>query len=70
MTTLEYHGIPQRLDTLLVAHFGYSRNFFHHIISRGGVTMEGLPLKKSQRILPGTILMIDDLVRYTSLEIL
>ena len=70
MTTLEYHGIPQRLDTLLVAHFGYSRNFFHHIISRGGVMMEGLPLKKSQRILPGTILMIDDLVRYTSLEIL
>ncbi len=41
---------PQRIDLYLVATYGYSRNFFHHLIERGAVLVNGKPTKKSYQL--------------------
>ncbi len=50
MYNLPFDGTPERIDTWLTKQFSYSRNFFHHIISRGGILLNGKPAKKSAKL--------------------
>jgi 23S rRNA pseudouridine1911/1915/1917 synthase len=50
----------------LVSQFDYSRNFFQHIISRGGIQVNGKVIKKSYKLKNNDIVEIDDLSRYLS----
>jgi 23S rRNA pseudouridine955/2504/2580 synthase len=63
---LRYEGEGERIDTRLSKQFAYSRNFFHHIITRGGITINGQPTKKSYQLKNGDQIFIDDLERYLS----
>lgn len=45
-----------------MATYGYSRNFFHHLIERGAVLINGKPTKKSYQLKP------DDVVEVLSME--
>ena len=56
----------ERLDTWLTKQFPYSRNFFHHILSRNGILVNGKAAKKSLKLKPWDQVMIDDLERYLS----
>ena len=47
---ITYEGNGERIDTWLSKEFSYSRNFFHHIISRGGIEVNGKPVKKSHKL--------------------
>jgi 23S rRNA pseudouridine1911/1915/1917 synthase len=66
MESVMYHGRWERIDTWLVSHFPYSRNFFHHIIARNGVLVQWRPVKKSYHLKEGQEVTIDDLRRYLS----
>lgn len=70
MQTLIFEGNPERIDTWLTKQFSYSRNFFHHIISRDGILLNGKPAKKSAKLKNGDQISIDDLERYLSPVIL
>lgn len=63
-TIIPYTGTGERIDTRLRNQFPYSRNFFHHIISRGGVSIKGKAIKKSYSLKNGDIVQIDDIQRY------
>jgi len=56
----------QRIDKFLTTQFPYSRNFFHHIIERGGVTIrnKSVKVKKSYKLKPGDAIVIDNMERY------
>lgn len=54
----------QRIDVFLSSQFPYSRNFFHHIIKRGGVLVNNKTIKKSYKLQNGDVVTIDDLQRY------
>ncbi len=56
----------QRIDQWLAQEFSYSRAFFHHIITRGGVSVNGKIVKKSYKLKLGDRISIDDLERYVS----
>lgn len=56
----------ERIDTRLSKKFSYSRNFFHHIISRGGILVNNNVIKKSYKLKEWDILFIDNLERYLS----
>ena len=48
---LEYQGTGnERIDVFLSKQFPYSRNFFHHIIERGGVYINNKAAKKSLKL--------------------
>ncbi len=66
MYNLPFDGTPERIDTWLTKQFSYSRNFFHHIISRGGILLNGKPAKKSAKLKIWDQISIDDLERYLS----
>ncbi len=66
MYNLPFDGTPERIDTWLTKQFSYSRNFFHHIISRGGILLNGKPAKKSAKLKTWDQISIDDLERYLS----
>jgi 23S rRNA pseudouridine1911/1915/1917 synthase len=68
--SLVYNGIGERIDTRLTTQFPYARNFFHHIISRGGVLVNNHPIKKSYKLKNGDTIMIDDISRFLWSEIL
>ncbi|MCK9467024.1 MAG: RluA family pseudouridine synthase [Candidatus Absconditabacterales bacterium] len=70
MNLLKYNGNGERIDTRLSEQFPYSRNFFHHIISRGGVKVGGKIIKKSYKLKNNDEVIIDDLKRYLSPMIL
>jgi len=63
-------GRQERIDTWLVKQFPYTRNFFHHIITRGGILVNGKPVKKSYQLRNNDAISIDDLQRYLGSEIL
>jgi 23S rRNA pseudouridine1911/1915/1917 synthase len=60
----------ERIDIWLTKQFPYSRNFFHHIIERGGVSVNKKQIKKSHKLKEGDQVLIDDLSRYLSPVIL
>lgn len=75
MTELLYQWDWERIDTRLTKQFPYSRNFFHHIIERWGVKIgkvweTGKIIKKSYTLKDWEMIIIDDLQRYLSAEIL
>lgn len=55
---------PMRIDQYLTREFPYSRNFFHHIISRGAVLLNNKPTKKSRKLQPGDKIIIESLERF------
>ncbi len=68
--SLVYNGIGERIDTRLTTQFPYARNFFHHIISRGGVLVNNNPIKKSYKLKNGDAVAIDNIARFLWSEIL
>lgn len=66
MHELIFDWPTERLDTWLTKKFPYSRNFFHHILSRNGILVNGKAAKKSLKLKPWDQVMIDDLERYLS----
>lgn len=71
---MKYTWQWERIDTRLSSQFPYSRSFFHHIISRWGVTIlvknwdkiQNKIIKKSYKLKNWDIIEIDDLKRYLS----
>ncbi|MFA6256503.1 MAG: RluA family pseudouridine synthase [Candidatus Absconditabacterales bacterium] len=61
-----YEGSGERIDTRLSKQFSYSRSFFHHIIARGGVQVNGKVIKKSYQLKNNDQIDIDDVSRYLS----
>ena len=59
-----------RIDMRLSKQFSYSRSFFHHIISRWGVKVNGKVVKKSYQLKENDEVIIDDVRRYLSPVIL
>ena len=55
-----------RIDSRLNSHFSYSRNFFHHIIERGGIQVNWKKVKKSYKLKYEDKIQIDELERYLS----
>ena len=55
-----------RIDSWLSGQFLYSRNFFHHIIERWGIQVNGKVVKKSYKLKPSDKVQIDELERYLS----
>ncbi len=55
-----------RIDSRLSSQFSYSRNFFHHIIERGGIQVNGKVVKKSYKLKFWDKVQIDELERYLS----
>ena len=63
---LVYEGSGERIDTRLSKQFSYSRSFFHHIIERWGVHVNGKIVKKSYQLKQKDQIAIDDVSRYLS----
>jgi len=63
---LIYDWEQERVDVWLTKTFPYSRNFFHHIISRWGILINWKVAKKSSKLKSWDIIEIDDLERYLS----
>ena len=55
-----------RIDSRLGSQFSYSRNFFHHIIERGWIQVNGKIVKKSYKLKSWEKVQIDELERYLS----
>ncbi len=55
-----------RIDSRLGGQFSYSRNFFHHIIERWWIQVNGKVVKKSYRLKFSDKIQIDELERYLS----
>ena len=55
-----------RIDSRLSGQFLYSRNFFHHIIERWGIEVNGKVVKKSYKLKTWDKVQIDELERYLS----
>lgn len=55
-----------RIDSRLSGQFSYSRNFFHHIIERDGILVNGKAVKKSYKLKTLDKVEIDELERYLS----
>jgi len=55
-----------RIDSRLSWNFSYSRNFFHHIIERGWIQVNGKAVKKSYKLRFSDKVQIDELERYLS----
>ena len=66
MHELIFEWATERLDTWLTKQFPYSRNFFHHILSRNGILVNGKAAKKSLKLKPWDLIQIDDLERFLS----
>ncbi len=65
-----FQGTEQRIDQRLTKTFSYSRNFFHHIISRWWILVNNKPIKKSYKLKDWDVVEIDNLERYLWSEIL
>ncbi len=69
LETIIYNWQSQRIDQFLIKYFDYSRNFFHHIISRWWILVNWKAVKKSYKLKNNDKILIDDLQRYLSPEI-
>lgn len=67
---LVYSWDGARIDQFLSQEFPYSRAFFHHIIERWGVQVNGKTAKKSLKLKVWDRIVIDSLERYLSAEVL
>ena len=56
----------ERIDTRLSKEFLHSRSFFHHIITRGGVKVNGKIIKKSYQLKNNDQIEVDNITRYLS----
>lgn len=65
-----YQWSWERIDTRLTSQLTYSRNFFHHIISRWGIKVWNKVIKKSYKLKNNDKIEIDNLERYLSPVIL
>jgi len=67
-----YEGIGnERIDVYLTKHHEYTRNFFHRLMARGDIALNGTTLKKnSQRLKPGDQITITHPERYMESEVL
>lgn len=68
--TLCYEGEEKRIDSWLAEHFSRSRSFFHHILERGGVVVNGKTVKKSYTVKAGDSIDIDQIERFLSPKLL
>lgn len=66
MQKLIFEGESERIDTWLTKQFSYSRNFFHHILERNAVLVNGKVAKKSLKLKSWDQILIDELERYLS----
>lgn len=66
MQKLIFEGDSERIDTWLTKQFSYSRNFFHHILERKGILVNGKVAKKSLKLKSWDQILIDELERYLS----
>ena len=66
MQKLIFEGESERIDTWLTKQFSYSRNFFHHILERKGILVNGKVAKKSLKLKSWDQILIDELERYLS----
>ena len=66
MQEFVYQGGEQRIDSRLSSNFSYSRNFFHHIIERWWIFVNGRAVKKSYKMKNNDKIEIDELERYIS----
>ncbi len=64
MESLIYQWKGERVDSFLSNHFLLSRNFFQHIIKRGGVFVNNKPIKKSYQLQINDIIEVDNFQRY------
>ena len=70
MHELTFEGASERIDKWLTMKFPYSRSFFHHILERWWVLLNGKPAKKSAKLKTWDEISIDNLERYLSPVIL
>jgi len=61
-----YEWSEWRIDMRLSKQFSYSRSFFHHIIERWGVKINGKIVKKSYQLKNNDDVEIDNVERYLS----
>jgi len=66
MEQIIYQGQGERIDKWLTSQFAYARNFFHHIIQRGGIKVNDNIIKKAYKLKNNDKVSIDDLQRYLS----
>jgi len=67
---MKYNWPGERIDTRLTSQFPYSRNFFHHIISRWWIQVWNKTIKKSYKLKNWDEITINNLERYLSPVIL
>ncbi|MEF2175709.1 MAG: RluA family pseudouridine synthase [Candidatus Absconditabacteria bacterium] len=70
MDIIEYNGLPNRIDMFLTKELNYSRNFFQHLINRGGIKVNNSIVKKSYKLKQGDRIEIESLERFLSSEVL
>ncbi|AHB41137.1 Pseudouridine synthase [candidate division SR1 bacterium RAAC1_SR1_1] len=64
MEQLQYQGSGERIDSFLSKHFSLSRNFFQHILKRGGVLVNSKHAKKSLQLQLNDTIEIDNFQRF------
>lgn len=64
MEQIKYEWLGERIDSYLSKHFSLSRNFFQHIIKRGGVLVNTKIVKKSYQLQNNDIIEIDNFQRF------
>lgn len=70
MQEIIYNWNWERIDIYLNKTMDYSRNFFHHLISRQAITINWKQIKKSYKLKNNDIINIQSLDRFLSDEIL
>ena len=64
MEPIIYSESWERIDSRLSKQFSLSRNFFQHILKRGGVSVNGKPAKKSYQLEEGDQILVDSFDRF------
>lgn len=64
MEKVIYQWLGERIDSFLSKHFSLSRNFFQHILKRGGVTVNNHLIKKSYQLQINDSIEIDNFQRF------
>lgn len=64
MENLQYIWSGERIDSFLSKQFSLSRNFFQHILKRGGVLVNNKQIKKSYQLQPNDDIQIDNFQRF------